>query len=425
MFTQIKTTFKNSFGNIIEWYDFSLYGYFATVIASQFFTNESQFVALIATFGAFAAGFIARPIGAVFFGRLGDRLGRHYAMNLAIILMAVPTVVMAFLPDYSLIGIWAPILLVVVRLLQGLSAGGQFGNLMTITSEEDSQTHRGFNLAIAYSTSVVGFLLASGVSFLTLEILPQEWQYFAWRVPFALGFILLLLHFFFREDEKIQEEIKEEKSTNLKRKPLKKLLKHYPCRLSLIVILSTTAMILYYLDVTYMVTYMETQLHLSLSTALAINTISIVAMCMAMPLFGYMSDIYGRKRMHIIGYLILLSCTIPLVIGMQTDSVYIIAIMVISMAVLTAMIQGVSTPYYTEIFPPRVRATGCSIGFGFGASLSGFAPMFAAITMGYMSAATGLCVLLLIVGVIGLIIAIIIPSEQVETRRLNCLNSEA
>ena len=119
MFTQIKTTFKNSFGNIIEWYDFSLYGYFATVIASQFFTNESQFVALIATFGAFAAGFIARPIGAVFFGRLGDRLGRHYAMNLAIILMAVPTVVMAFLPDYSLIGIWAPILLVVVRLLQG------------------------------------------------------------------------------------------------------------------------------------------------------------------------------------------------------------------------------------------------------------------------------------------------------------------
>ena len=313
----------------------------------------------------------------------------------------------------------------VVRLLQGLSAGGQFGNLMTITSEEDSQTHRGFNLAIAYSTSVVGFLLASGVSFLTLEILPQEWQYFAWRIPFALGFIQLLLHFFFSEDEKIQEEIKEEKSTNLKRKPLKKLLKHYPCRLFLIVILSTTAMVLYYLDVTYMVTYMETQLHLSLSTALAINTISIVAMCIAMPLFGYMSDIYGPKRMHIIGYLILLSCTIPLVMGMQTNSVYIIAIMVISMAVLTAMIQGVSTPYYTEIFPPRVRATGCSIGFGFGASLSGFAPMLAAITMGYMSAATGLCVLLLIVGVIGLIIAIIIPSEQVETRRLNCLNSEA
>ena len=113
-------------------------------------------------------------------------------------MMAIPTVVMAFLPDYSLIGMWAPILLVVVRLLQGLSAGGQFGNLMTITSEEESQTHTGFNLAIAYSTSVIGFLLASGVSFLTITLLPQEWQYYAWRVPFALGFILILLYFFFR-----------------------------------------------------------------------------------------------------------------------------------------------------------------------------------------------------------------------------------
>ena len=423
MFNQIKTTFKNSFGNIIEWYDFSLYGYFATIIAAQFFTNESQYVALIATFGAFAAGFIARPIGAIFFGRLGDRLGRHYAMNLAIIMMAIPTVVMAFLPDYSLIGMWAPILLVVVRLLQGLSAGGQFGNLMTITSEEENQTHTGFNLAIAYSTSVIGFLLASGVSFLTITLLPQEWQYYAWRVPFALGFILILLYFFFREDDKIKEEIKEEKSDNLKIKPIKQLLKYYPCRLFLIIMLSTAAMVLYYLDITYMVTYMERELHLSLATALAINTVSIVAMCVAMPLFGYLSDIYGRKRMHVIGYLILLTCTIPVVMGMQANSLYIIAIMVISMSVLTAMIQGVSTPYYTKIFSPRVRATGCSIGFGFGASLSGFAPMIAAITMGYMSAATGLCLLLMIVGVIGLIIAIIIPNDQVEIRRINCLNN--
>lgn len=425
MFNQIKTTFRNSFGNIIEWYDFSLYGYFATVIASQFFTNETEFVALVATFGTFAAGFIARPVGAIFFGRLGDRLGRHYAMNLAIIMMAVPTVAIAFLPGYSVIGFWAPVLLVVIRLLQGISAGGQFGNLMTITSEEDKQTHRGFNLAIAYSTSVVGFLLASGVSFLTLQLIPEEWQYYAWRIPFALGFILLLLHFFFRENEKIKEEIKEDENTNLEIKPIKQLLKYYPFRLFLIVVLSTTAMILYYLDVTYMVTYMETELHLSLVTALAINTISIVAMCVVMPLFGYLSDIYGRKKMHIFGYLILLSCTIPLVMGMQANSIYVVAIMVISMAVLTAMIQGVSTPYYTEIFPPRVRATGCSIGFGFGASLSGFAPMIAAITMGYMSATTGLCLLLMIVGVVGLIIAIIIPNEQVEVRRLNCLNSES
>lgn len=423
MLNQIKTTFKNSFGNIIEWYDFSLYGYFATVISSQFFSQESAFVALIATFGAFAAGFIARPIGSIFFGRLGDRLGRHYSMNLAIIMMAVPTVVMAFLPDYSLIGIWAPILLVAVRVLQGLSAGGQFGNLMTITSEEEEQTYRGFNLAVAYSTSVVGFLLASGVSFLTVSLLPQEWQYYAWRVPFALGFILLLLHFFFREDDKIQEEIKGEENTSLEIKPMEQLFKHYKWRLFLIIVLSTTATVFYYLDVTYMVTYMERQLGLSLSTALAINTLSIIAMCLIMPLFGYLSDVYGRKRTHILGYLMLLVTTVPMVMLMQLQSIVLIAIMVISMAMLTAVIQGVSTPYYTEIFPPRVRATGCSIGFGFGASLSGFAPMIATIVMGYTTPTVGLCLLLIAVGIVGLIIAIIIPNAQVETRRLHCLNS--
>ncbi|QLE78861.1 MHS family MFS transporter [Francisella sp. Scap27] len=424
MFKQIKTTFKHSFGNIIEWYDFSLYGYFATIISVQFFPNSNPFIALIATFGAFAAGFVARPIGSIFFGRLGDRLGRHYAMNLAIIMMAVPTVVMAFLPDYNLIGIWAPILLIVVRIFQGLSAGGQFGNLMTITSEEDNQTHTGFNLAIAYSTSVVGFLLASGVSFLSINLLPENLQYYAWRVPFALGFLLLLLHFFFREDDKIQEEIKEDENSTLEIKPMQELLKHYRWRLSLIVVLSTTAMILYYLDITYMVTYMEQELGLSLSTALAINTISIVAMCIVMPIFGYLSDIYGRKLTHIIGYLLLLIFTVPMVMLMQLQGVFIVASMVISMAVLTSIIQGVSTPYYTEIFPPRVRATGCSIGFGFGASLSGFAPMIATIIMGYTSATVGLCILLITVGIIGLIIAIIIPNAQVETRRLNSLTND-
>jgi len=345
-------------------------------------------------------------------------------MNIAIIMMAVPTVIMAFLPDYNLIGIWAPILLVVVRIFQGLSAGGQFGNLMTITSEEDNQTHTGFNLAIAYSTSVVGFLLASGVSWLTISLLPESFQYYAWRVPFALGFILLLLHFFFREDEKIQEEIRDDENSTLEIKPMKELFKHYRWRLSLIIVLSTTAMILYYLDITYMVTYMEQELGLSLSTALAINTISIVAMCIVMPIFGYLSDIYGRKLTHIIGYLLLLIFTIPMVSLMQLQGLLIVASMVISMAILTAIIQSVSNPYYTEIFPPRVRATGCSIGFGFGVSFSGFAPMIATIVMGYTSATVGLCILLISVGIIGLIIAIIIPNAQVEIRRINNLTND-
>ncbi|MFZ9034538.1 MAG: MFS transporter [Francisellaceae bacterium] len=416
MIDRIMSIFKNSFGNIIEWYDFSLYGYFATVIAAQFFPHTSVWIGLIATFGAFGAGFIARPVGSVLFGRLGDRLGRHYAMNIAIIFMAIPTIAMAFLPDYHIIGIRAPILLIVVRILQGLSAGGQFGNLMTITCEDKKQKYTGFSLSVTYSTAVVGFLLASALSYLSLHLLPAQWQYYAWRLPFALGFFLLLLQLFFRKDDR--EEYAE---THFKKQPIKQLMQYYSWRLTLIVILSTMAMILYYLDITYMVVYMETELNLSLTTALAINTIAIAAMCITMPLFGYLSDIFGRRRTHIAGWMILLICSVPMVMLMQLSNIYIITLMVIAMAILTSMIQGVSTPYYTEIFPPRVRATGCSIGFGFGASLSGFSPMLATIVMGFLPATTGLCVLLITVGIIGLIIAAIIPSQQVEIRRINSL----
>ncbi|QIW10498.1 MFS transporter [Francisella sp. LA112445] len=420
MVERVFRVLKNSFGNIIEWYDFSLYGYFATIIAVEFFPKINHWVALISAFGAFAAGFVARPIGSVVFGRLGDKLGRHYAMNIAIIFMAIPTIIMAFLPGYNTIGFYAPILLVLVRVFQGLSAGGQFGNLMTLTAEQENQPYRGFNLAVAYATSIVGFLLASGVSYLTLNFLPESWQNYAWRFPFALGFFLLLIHFFIKEDKKV-----ENSENNFKVEPIRDLLKHYPWRLTLVVCLSTTAMVLYYLDITYMVTYMETELNLSLTTALAINTISIAIMCVVTPLAGYLSDIFGRKRTHIIGYVILLVLCVPMVMFMQLQNIALITSMVIAMAALTAIIQGVSTPYYTETFPPRVRATGCSIGFGFGASLSGFAPMIATIVMGWLSPTIGLCLFLLAVAVIGLIIAIIIPNQQVEVRRLNSIEAFA
>ncbi|MFT6835567.1 MAG: MHS family proline/betaine transporter-like MFS transporter [Francisellaceae bacterium] len=371
----------------------------------------------MAVFGAFGAGFLARPFGSIFFGHLGDKIGRHYAMNIAIILMAIPTIAMAFLPDYNTIGIYAPILLILIRVFQGISAGGQFGNLMTLTAEDKTLKYRGFSLSVAYSTAVIGFLLASGISYLVLTLTPASWEYFIWRVPFALGFILLIGHLFLKQDDKAPINTVPRDKT-----PIQLLLKHYTKHLFLIIVLSSTAMVLYYLDVVYMVTYMETELGLTLSQALAINTISIIFMCLTMPVFGFLSDIIGRKKFHIFAYLILLITAIPLVLLMQNPFIYVVAANVILMAIITALIQAASTPYYTEIFSPQVRATGCSIGFGFGASISGFAPLLATYIMGITSATLGLCILMVTTGVIGLVIAIIIPNQQVEVRRINSFN---
>ncbi|WP_071663984.1 MFS transporter [Francisella frigiditurris] len=416
IFKWIFRTIKNSFGNIIEWYDFSLYGYFATIIAAQFFPSHDPWISLLAAFAAFGVGFIARPFGSFLFGYLGDKVGRHYAMNISITLMAISTVAMAFLPTWDHIGVLAPILLVCIRLLQGVSAGGQFGNLMTITAEDETLKYRGFSLAIAYSTSVIGFLIAAGVSYCVFSFLPKDAQAWAWRIPFVFGFLLLLIHIFLREDDKGEVNTAPREKT-----PTQILFSYYRWHLTLILILSVSASTLYYLVVTYLVTYMELELGLSLSSALGVSTISLVGLCITTPIFGFLSDIIGRKRFHIIAYIVMSLSIIPLVLLLQTDNLSLITLGVLLIAIATAITQGASTPYYTEIFPPQVRAIGCSIGFGFGAAISGFAPMLATYIMGVTTSTVGLCTLMIVTSLIGLIVAIIIPNHQAEIRRVNSI----
>ena len=174
MFYKTLKLLKISLGNVIEWYDFNLYGYFAVVIAATFFSSSSPFISLLAAYAVFGAGFLARPVGAFVFGYLGDKVGRHYAMNLSIAMMGLATVGMAFLPGASTIGIMAPVLLILLRMIQGLSAGGQFGNLLTITAEDNDYRLKGLNIGITYSISVIGFLLAAFVSVIVIKLIPYS-----------------------------------------------------------------------------------------------------------------------------------------------------------------------------------------------------------------------------------------------------------
>ncbi|MFC4892258.1 MFS transporter [Pseudofrancisella aestuarii] len=419
LLSSVARTLKSSFGNIIEWYDFSLYGYFATIIATQFFPSNNHWMSLMAAFGAFGVGFIARPVGSILFGYIGDKVGRHYAMNISITLMSMSTMAVAFLPTSEQIGLFAPLLLVMIRLLQGLSAGGQFGNLLTITAEDKALKYRGLGLGIAYSTSVVGYLIAAGVSYGLFSLLAKEDQTWAWRIPFALSFILLIIHLFLRENDK-----GEVNNAPRERTPVQILLKHYSKRLILIVVLSTCTGGLYFLVVTYMVSYMETELGLSISTALGVSTLGLIGICISTPLFGFLSDIIGRKKFHIVAYLTVSLIMIPLVLAMHIQNIYIIAISVFLLAVTTALTQGASNPYFTEVFPPQVRAIGCSIGLGFGNAISGFMPMIATYVMGITSSTKGLSILLLLISAIGLFIALIIPNQQAEVRRLNSIHND-
>ncbi|MCL1127855.1 MFS transporter [Shewanella surugensis] len=181
---KIKQFFRLSLGNALEWYDFCLFGYFASVIGEVFFNTGDKQTDLLLAFSAFGIGYLSRPIGGWLFGRLGDRIGRYYAMNLSVIIMGISSILCAFLPGYTTIGIAAPILLLLIRIIQGLSAGGQYGNLLVITSENNALRHKGFYTGIVYSVGTAGFLLASATSSLVLDLSPSNWSDFAWRIPF-------------------------------------------------------------------------------------------------------------------------------------------------------------------------------------------------------------------------------------------------
>ena len=414
----IKKTLKASFGNVIEWYDYSLYGYFAIVISHQFFPSDtSRFESLLLTFGIFAAGYLARPLGSVIFGNLGDKKGRYFAMNLSILLMAIPTIVMAFIPTYETIGIFAPLILVVIRVFQGISAGGQFGNLMAIESEGKDFRYVGFNVSLAFSTSILGFILASGVSALFTAVIPESWGSLVWRLPFALGAVLLVIFLFIKG----KDEGKELKNYN--KPPLSELIKSYKKHLISVTAIATIALMIYYIDITYMTSYMVEQLGMSMSEALVINTVATIFMFLVTPFFGFVSDVFGRKEVLFSSFMACLIISPIALYFLDGSNFYTGLIVLIILATITGMIQGAANPCYTMTFPYRVRASGASITYGFGASISGFAPLIATFITGVMDHKIGLILLIATLSLAGAIVTTTIPLKQMRTRRLNDLNA--
>jgi MHS family proline/betaine transporter-like MFS transporter len=178
-------------GNVVEWYDFALYGYMAGIIAVLFFPEQSTTAGLIATYGIFAAGFLMRPIGSAVFGWLGDTIGRSRTMMISVIMMVVPTVLLGVLPTHETIGIWAPMLLVIIRLVQGLSVGGEFSSSVTYLVETAEDGQRGFAGSWANTGSMVGMLLGAGAAALLTGLLSaDEVTSWGWRIPFLLGGII-------------------------------------------------------------------------------------------------------------------------------------------------------------------------------------------------------------------------------------------
>ena len=376
----IKSLVAGCIGNLLEWYDFALYGFFAPVIAKLFFPSENHITALLATFGVFAIGFLMRPVGSLIFGILGDRVGRKRALEISVIMMAIPTTLVGALPTAAHIGIAAPILLTVLRMIQGISVGGEFTGSVSFVVEHAPQNRRGFFSSWTVFTLLGGILLGSAISSLITNVLPEEdiisW---GWRIPFLLGIVLGIFGLYLRmglEESPTFKILKE--SGQISKTPVKDAFRGHWKAILTVFGATCVGSINFYMIFVYMTTFLSGQTNIPLSEALDINTISMVVLCVLTPVFGFVSDKIGRKPLLITGCLIIALFAFPLFVVLTKGHAFYDLLAQLVFALGLSMIFGPFGAVMVELFPTKVRMSAISIGYNMGfAVFGGTAPLLA------------------------------------------------
>ncbi len=377
-----RTVIAGAVGNVLEWYDFSLFGYFAPVIARQFLPAEDGLASLLETFGVFAVGFLMRPLGGLVFGTIGDRMGRKLALELSVVLMAGSTTLLGMLPTYASIGVAAPLALTLIRLLQGLSVGGEYIGSMSFLAEHAPPGRRGFVGSWTSFTVVLGSLLGSGTAALLTGLLSAtQLAAWGWRVPFLCGLLIgvvgLWLRLGVRESPSF---LNLQKAGKIAANPIAEALRHDGRPIMTTLGLSAIISVGYYLPFVWLPTWLARINRPSLpeEQALTATTIALLALLVLTPLAALVSDRVGRKPMFLgaaIGYVLL---SYPVFV-LMTDGTFSSAVLGgLVFATCNSLFSGCMGATLVELFPTRTRYTGIAIGYNVGtALLGGTAPLVA------------------------------------------------
>jgi MHS family proline/betaine transporter-like MFS transporter len=362
-------------GNLLEWYDFAVYGFLALILAANFFPKGDDLTSLLSTFAAFGVGFVVRPLGGIVIGRLGDARGRKAALTLTIFLMAAGTVLIGLLPTYQSIGVWAPALLVLARLMQGFAAGGEWGGATAFIVEWAPENRRGLFGSFQQSSVAAGLLLGSGVTALLSSLLTTaQMEAWGWRVPFLLGGILAPVGITMRR------RIGETPAYRRAREQAPAASTSSPARLAGrafgFTVLWTTA---YYMLLTYMPTFTQKHVGLSRAQALWSNTLALFVLVVLAPVAGHLSDRVGRKPLLLACCVGLALLSYPLFHAMLSYPTLatVMAVQVL-FAVMIASFSGPGPAAIAEIFPTHLRSTWMSTGYSLAVAIfGGFAPFVA------------------------------------------------
>jgi len=368
-----KRTVAGVVGNVLEWYDFAVFGYFAPIIASQFFPEDDPISGLINAFGVFAAGYLMRPIGGVVFGYIGDRQGRKRALGMSVMLMVIPTTLLGFLPTHAQVGIAAPVMLLILRLIQGFSVGGELIGSISYLTEVAPPSKRGFLGSFAFFGAVGGVLLGSLVATLAHLFFDAEFlQTWGWRIPFYFGFLVGIFGLWMRKGLAESPDFEKEKEKGLMHEnPVKAVIKNMPLRIVHLIALIVINSAGFYTIFVWWPTYITNFVKPSIDHAFTANTISMIVFMLLLPLFGLLSDRLGRKKLMMAGFAGFILFTYPLIIW--TDQA-VFSHAVITQLVFTFFLSLSSGPIaatMVEMFPTSMRFSGIGLGYNIAQSLFG------------------------------------------------------
>jgi metabolite-proton symporter len=353
-------------GTSLEWYDFFIYGTAAALVFNQlFFPSFEPLVGTLLAFTTYAVGFIARPLGGLVFGHYGDRIGRKNVLVVTLILMGVATFAIGLLPTYATIGVWAPILLVALRFLQGLGLGGEWGGAVLMTLESGGANRRGLNASWPQVGVPLGLLLANGILAL-MGALTEEPAFLSWgwRVPFLLSGLLVLVGLWIRltiAESPLFREVEE--SHTRAGAPIMEVLRRYPKQVLLAIGARVGVDVAFYTFVLFITTYVATYLKLPRNYALNAVLIAAAIQVVLIPFFGSLSDRFARRPVYLAGAIGAAVWVFVFFTLLDTGQFWLIVLATVVALVLHAAMYGPQAAFISEMFPTKVRYTGASMGY--------------------------------------------------------------